>query len=303
MTTASTNIIALSENALTGTTLFTAIFEYPRIIHAEFMTHRQWSKNSSSSRAIPANRVVEQLETNMFVPEYWGKNQSGMKARDALDEEVAARAQEIWIETGRSVIESTKLLQGLNLHKQLTNRISECFQMIKVCASGTEKNNFIHLRDHGDAQPEIQDLAVSFREGLERTKPVILYPGDWHLPFFGDGYWHHACATSLDDARMISVSCAAQTSYRRSDDSIEKARDLFKVFFDTTHIHASPAEHQATPLENPNLYRNRQLTFEDMFTGGNEGATHVDKNGDVWSGNFKHFAQYRQFIPGNAIYG
>ena len=303
MTTATATIIAHSKNVLTPTTIFTAILEYPRIIHAEFMTHRQWSKNSSSSRAIPAAKVIEQLEDNMFVPEYWGANQAGMKARSALDEEVAERAQEIWIETGRSVIESTKLLQGLNLHKQLTNRISEAFQMIKVCASGTEKNNFVHLRKHGDAQPEIQDLATVFVDALEATPARDLLPGEWHLPFFGDGIWTPGMDISLEDARMISVSCAAQTSYRKSDDSIEKARDLFKIFFDTTHIHASPAEHQATPLGVPNWNMYPATAFSDLFANANEGATHVDKYGDVWSGNFKHFAQYRQFIPGNAIYG
>lgn len=303
MTTATAFIAAHSKHWETGTELITAVATYPRIVHAEFMTHRMISKNSSSSRAIPGNSVIETLENEMFVPEYWGKNQSGMQAKETLDAEAEEIAREIWIRAGRNMIEAMRELGAIGLHKQLQNRVSEAFQPIRVCMSATEWNNLHHLRDHADAQPEIQDLSKALKTATNNSEPIKLYPGDWHLPFFkgecGNGVWLKDADElyPMEDARMISMSCAAQTSYRKNDDTLEKAKRLFSVFFDTTHIHASPAEHQATALDLARLEWGGMPDWDALFAGKNAGATHVDKYGDVWSGNFKHFAQFRQLIP------
>lgn len=236
--------IAANMSVKSGTVLRTFEIELPRIVLAEFNTHNAVSKNTSSSRAIPNAAIIEQLEKNLFVPEYWGKNQAGMKAKEELDEEAKVKAYDIWLDCGRSVIESTKKLQALNLHKQLSNRISECFHYVKICASATEWNNMLHLRNHEDAQPEIHDCARGIAHLIDTVTPNVLKPGEWHLPYYYDGTWRDDgdgldnMGNSLNDARMISVSCTAQTSYRKNDDTVEKAQKLFNIFFDTTHIHA-----------------------------------------------------------------
>lgn len=56
-----------------GIRLTTFEIEYPCFIHSEVMTHRNLSKNSSSSRAIPITKMLEQIESNMAIPLYWGK--------------------------------------------------------------------------------------------------------------------------------------------------------------------------------------------------------------------------------------
>lgn len=316
MTTANAQIIARSKHFETGTILSTIVADYPRIVHAEFMTHRMLSKNSSSSRAIPANTVIEQLEESPFIPEFWGMNQSGMQAKSQLEGEALELARQVWNMAGKNTIEVTKILKSLNVHKQLANRVSEWMQNIRVCISGTEWNNFHWLRNHGDAQPEIQDLAIAIESAMNiwdaQGKTQTLNIGEWHLPFYKEGIWRPRAGGldeygfTLEDARMISVSCAAQTSYRKNDDSLEKAKKLFDMFFNTTHIHASPSEHAATVMALTNYFKQneiKQAGFQSMFEGMNEGATHVDKNGDIWSGNFKHFVQFRQLIPNHVKVG
>lgn len=279
--------------------------EIPRIILAELNTHRALSSNTSSSRAIPSTAIIQALETNMFVPEYLGENQSGMQAKKELDEDVKAQALAIWIAAGRSVTDATKRLQELKLHKQLSNRVSEAFQFVRVCLSGTDFANFYWLRDHGDAQPEIQAMAQAMLKALEESTPVVLSEGEWHLPYYKDGFWKPDDPDfTLEQALKISTSCCAQTSFRKNDDTIEKAEMLYKVFFDTDHIHASPAEHQATPI----LYEEdgtidspsrglikRNIPFNpDTWQPG---ITHVTRDGTLYSGNLRGFVQHRQLIP------
>ena len=67
-----------------GVQMITAIWEYPRFIHGEVMTHRQLSKNASSSRAIPAKNVREQVWHRPAMPLRYGANQSGMQAKEDL---------------------------------------------------------------------------------------------------------------------------------------------------------------------------------------------------------------------------
>ena len=71
--------------------------EYPRFIHPEFMTHRVFSRNASSSRAIPVAKVIQALIDNPAMPIHWGKNQSGMQAREELDNSGKESAERLWL--------------------------------------------------------------------------------------------------------------------------------------------------------------------------------------------------------------
>ena len=68
-----------------GVRLTTLQLRYPRFILAEFNTHRVFSRNSSSSRAIPVKKMLEQVQTDPAMPVWWGKNQPGMQAREELE--------------------------------------------------------------------------------------------------------------------------------------------------------------------------------------------------------------------------
>lgn len=289
MSTAKAKVIASS--IYKKQTITTFEIEFPRIILAEFNTHRAVSKNTSSSRAIPSAAVIEQLENNMFVPQYWGKNQSGMQAKEVLSPEDAEKAKEIWIDAGNYMIEATRKLQELNVHKQLANRLSEAFQYVRMVATATDWNNFFWLRQDQDAQPEMQDLAnamaAAMGDAFDRATPELLLPGEWHMPYYQNGKWTPDSPHSLKDALKISTSCCAQLSYRKNDDSLEKAERLFEMFFSASRIHASPAEHQATPI----------LTPDD------EGMTGITIDGMPKSNNFSGWIQHRSLIPNNVVKG
>lgn len=63
-----------------GKRLTTWELTYPRFVHAELMTHRLFSRNSASSRAIPTEKLIERVEKDPAMPIFWGKNQKGMQA-------------------------------------------------------------------------------------------------------------------------------------------------------------------------------------------------------------------------------
>ena len=132
-------------------------------------------------------------------------------------------------------------------------------------------------------------------EQLEWNKclTIELDAGDWHTPYYEAGYWLQDDETPLEDALAISSSCCAQVSYRLLDDSIEKARKVYQRLVESTPVHASPFEHCASPMKEP------QQTDKYLWE---DGMTHMDKEGNMWSGNLKGWIQYRQLLPNNTCY-
>lgn len=206
-----------------GCRLTTYILEYPRFIHAELMTHRMFSKNAASSRAIPIEKMIQQVMDNPAMPVWWGKNQSGMQAKEELDDvhplivhndnSVSTNKSLVktkWLEARDSAIEYVKSMNALGLHKQITNRLLEPWFNIRIILSGTEFENFFALRAHPDAQPEIQALAYKMLEEYNKSEPKKLRRGDWHIPF-GD---------KIDDDRLYDVlnktNCGAASSLSAS---------------------------------------------------------------------------------------
>ncbi len=51
-----------------GKRITTFQLRYPRFIHSEVMTHRVFSRNASSSRAIPVIKLINQVEANPAMP-------------------------------------------------------------------------------------------------------------------------------------------------------------------------------------------------------------------------------------------
>lgn len=263
--------------------------EYPRYIHAEFLVHRQFSRNAASSRAIPVKKMLKTIKDNPAMPIHWGKNQKGMQAKtehDALvylseSESDAVTKEEAWKEAMHSAIEYATAFSNAGYHKQIVNRITEPYQIIKVVVTATEWDNWYELRDHGDAQPEIRELARKMRAAHDASEPRHLKPGEWHLPYVqGNEKVEHLIQDDIDAAIRISVSCCAQVSYRVLDDSAEKADKIFDRLVSSRPMHASPLEHVAMA---PKDYAT------DCFTH----MTFGDRQ-DFWSANFRDWVQYRQ---------
>jgi hypothetical protein len=294
-------IIADSIN-MSGNRMVTMEIEYPRFILAELNTHRMLSKNSASSRAIPVQTMHTHIRQNPAQPVSWGKNQSGMKAREQIDATDTVEAMLIWEQAMDTAIDYSQQLAELDVHKQIVNRITEPWMTMKTVISGTEWNNFFYLRAHPDAQPEIQLLASKMKETYINSVPQLLHPGEWHLPYITTKrnsrdrleYFDQTGETlTALEARVVSASCCAQVSYRRSDYSVEKAKKIFAQLIESEPCHASPVEHQATPMS---------LESMDCFDPETwqAGVTHVSANGDLWSGNLRGWVQFRKTIPGEA---
>lgn len=295
-------IIADSLSAHSGQRITTFELEYHRYIHAELMTHRLFSRNSASSRAIPINKMLAHIEENTATPIHWGLNQSGMQAKaEQADPDIAT---EVWMRARDRAIESARELAELGLHKQIVNRVLEPFQVMKVIVTATSFDNFFNLRCHSDAQPEIRHLAELMLKAMQESTPETLHNREWHTPYVHherddkgvlsyyvyetdttgsetDGYQYKQYL-SEEDAIKVSCSCAAQVSYRTNDTSIEKAISIYDKLVNSTPVHASAFEHCATPI--------------DIETTS-EGITHFDINDVPHSGNFANWVQYRQLVP------
>ena len=136
-----------------GARLVTMELRYPRFIHAEMMTHRMFSRNAGSSRAIPIKKMIAAVREDPAMPVHWGQNQSGMAARRELSGTALDAAQRVWKDALDAALAAAERLsdQDIDLHKQLVNRLLEPFAWITVIVTATEWANFFTQRLHPDA--------------------------------------------------------------------------------------------------------------------------------------------------------
>lgn len=223
--------------------LHTLQMRYWRAIHAEFMTHRAFSRNAGSSRAIPVKTMLKQIWSDPAGPIHWGANQAGMQADAELRGWRLLAAKVVWRLSAKSAAFWSWLAMKIGLHKQVANRITEPYQYINVVVSATDWDNFFELRCHPDAQPEIQELADKIQEVISSTTPQLLKRGEWHLPYL----LPEETAYSLSTKIKLSVARCARVSYAPFDGnaSIEAEIGRHDRLLSSRPIHASPAEHQA----------------------------------------------------------
>jgi hypothetical protein len=224
--------------------LTTMQLRYPRFIHSEVMTHRAFSRNASSSRAIPVERLIQDVLDDPAMPIYWGSNKPGMQA----GEEVFCKddAKKVWQSGLHSSLSCARLMTEMGLHKQIVNRILEPYAHINVLVTATDWDNFFALRDHPDAQPEIAALARAMKEAMAESTPEWLDPRDWHLPYTTD----YDRAGDIAVAKAVSAARCASVSYKTVDGkpmTVDKALKIYDKLAGSDPIHASPFEHIARP--------------------------------------------------------
>ena len=281
----------IADSIANGIRLTTLELYYHQLIHKQFMTHRMLSRNASSGRAIPANKVLEKVRTETSMPIFWGKDQPGMQADEEnvfFDEKIGGECyqflagefspQMMWKDAAHYVAKNAAMFADAGYHKQIVNRLTEPFQHIKVIVTATEWDNFFALRLHHASQPEIQELARCMKEAMDSSVPTKLSHGEWHLPYVEIG---EVMLGTKAEAIKCSVARCARVSYNNHDNSTPGITKDTKLA-DTLQAdgHMSPFEHQATPLNTP---------WED-------GCTHMDRKGNFWSGNFRGWIQNRQLL-------
>lgn len=231
---------------------------FPRFILAEVNTHRVISRNYRSSRAVPVEKLIAEVERSPFVPLAFGKNRPGMQANDVLDERQAMRAEDAWRHAAQLAVQQATELKDLGVHKQLANRVLEPFLYVHGVISATEWDNFFALRCHKDAQPEFQELATMIRAAMGESEPTLRrwrefvsdpskYEASWHLPYVTDG---ERAEYRLEWLMEASAARCAWVSFKPHDESegtnLEKITRTIKKLV-STPMHASPFEHVATP--------------------------------------------------------
>lgn len=281
-----------------GKRLTTFQLRYPRFIHSEFMTHRMFSRNASSSRAIPVERMIADLRRDPAMPIYWGRNQPGMQAAGSLASDELQAVKRHWLSSMEKAIKHAEYMLDLGLHKQIANRILEPWAHINVVVTATEWANFFALRAHPDAQPEIKALAEAMMAAMGQSDPELMGPGRWHLPYVTreekcgdeyDGRWETDGHIYLENLKKISVARCARVSYLTHDGrqtTIQEDLALYEKLVVSQPLHASPAEHMATP--------DTQSYQDDGQLGWDNPKEH---------GNFVGWRQLRKQLPNEFVTG
>lgn len=282
-------------------TLFTLELEYPRFIHAEVMTHRVFSRNASSSRAIPTKRMHENIRANPALPASFRMNEPGMQGYTVAPDGVVDEALRLIAAHREFSIQTAEALDALGLHKQNINRYTEAHQHIKVVLTSCQWDNFDWLRIHHAADPTMIALAEAIYEARQSATIQHLEPGEFHLSYINDSDYaaveqmeNKGDLTDIDILLRMSAARCARVSYNNFDGkptSIEADLSLYAKLIkefgaemvDFDPLHASPVEHQATP----DRYLPRAMKFDrpDLH------------------GNLPGWVQHRKLIPGENLEG
>ena len=171
-------IVADSINA-EGKRITSFILTYPRFIHSELMTHRVFSRNSASSRAIPFNKMIEMVESDPFIPIAWQSKHTGMQGTDYLDGDSEQQLLiNKWLEARDLAVQQAKLLDYNNVTKQLCNRILEPFMWHTVLVTATEFENFFELRC-----PKYGEGEFKSKKDVIRESKLAGMPSDYYSRF------------------------------------------------------------------------------------------------------------------------
>lgn len=254
---------------------------YPRFVHSELLTHRVFSRNSSSSRAIPIEKMIDRVLADPVTPVYWGSNKPGMQAGDELPSTERSCALNEWLLARDSAVQHARRLSALGVHKQIVNRLIEPWMFITVILSGTTFGNFFSLRCHPDAQPEIKKIADMARDLYFDNNPTPLAYGQWHMPLTDDRDDLLDADYTMDEVKQVSVGRCARVSYLTHDGVRDPTKDIELCKRLSESGHWSPFEHVARPMDS------------------RLGEYHESDDSSV-SGNFTGWVQYRkQFATEN----
>lgn len=249
--------IALSN----GKRLTTLELRYPRFIHAEVLTHRDKSRNASSSRAIPVAKMIANTLADPAFFVHIGANQAGMQAHAEVCDEIKQQFHLEWLQlmehVAKYVLRWSAPVEegGYGIHKQVANRALEPWQHISVVMSGTEWDNMNELRDHQDAQPEFRVLQQAIKTAMANSNPRVLgvdpsLTDGWHLPYITAAERVSLLHRPVMAAKLSTARCA-RVSYLTHDGlAPDEAKDLalFERLVGAVPLHASPTEHPAYAL-------------------------------------------------------
>lgn len=245
------------------------VVHFPRYILAEVNTHRVFSRSFSSSRAIPVKRMIAKIRSDPAMPMHWGINRAGMQAVEEATGLRLTLIRSLWI-SGMWIMTTLALLAArLGIHKQVVNRMVEPWAHVTGIITSTEWANFFELRRHKDADPTFRALADAIYDALLASRPKVLRPGEWHLPFV-DTFDEADIARIVRNGQhpiewiksylmTISTARCARSSYDNFDgkrSTLDQDQALCDKLAASVPKHMSPFEHQATPADTDGFVHN-----------------------------------------------
>lgn len=243
-------VVEASESP-SGVRLTTFALTMPKWLLQEFNTHRAISKSSASSRAIPTRRLLRKALRG-YMPAPFTQARPGMASNSPVPPVHAVLASIAWRVARFFSVMCCWVLNLLGVSKQHANRLLEPFLYVSTVATGTDWDNFFSLRDHPDAQPEIQILARKMRAAMSETRYWIrTHENDLHLPFVRANERmiledQPMLAAALSAARCARVSYANHEG--KEPDYVQDLKTALRLL-SSKPLHASPWEHQASPLK------------------------------------------------------
>ena len=248
-----------------GNEIVTYLLQMPKFILAEFNTHRMLSRNSSSSRAIPGKKLLDQPH---FIPQHIYKNQSGMAGSKYLDEKDIKKCQELLENHYKKTAKLVENLIELGVHKQTANRPLDYFTYTQTITTATDWKNFFNLRDSKDAQPEIRELAQKMKEAYKNKERKFIRKGEIYIPEVGN--LEGICKTDL--VKVVTARCARVSYLLDEDKKFTAEQDIALHDKLLQNGHLSPLEHIAQSKENKKYYANLK-GFESYRTLRKKGNT------------------------------
>lgn len=303
------NLITKSRHANGRDTARTFHLIFPRIILAEMNTHKSFARSVSSSRAIPVMKMLAQVWNNPFIPISFGVNIKGMQAKTEITGYARNVLENLWVFASEIVCVIVWIMVKLNLHKQTANRLLEPWLFVQATMTMSYLNNFFNLRDHPDAQPEIQHLARMMKQADLWTQAMPLAEGGWHLPWIDSEdllpaeQW--ALANDLTTAQVLlraSAARCARSSYANFETegrSIEKDMDTFHKLVFSEPAHASPAEHQLQVDE----AEERMVHVKDEHGNWDTGTMVSGYKNEKLHGHTPGFIVFRNTLPNHFMVG
>jgi thymidylate synthase ThyX len=263
-----TSAEVIADSTWDGVRLVTMRCTFPRFILAEFNTHRAFSRNSASSRAIPTKKQVAQVRESPFVPTRWPRNQAGMVPFEFFEEDTWHYEAQ-WLKAAKQAADVAEEMANDGVHKAIASRLLEPFLWHSVIVSSTEWENFFQQRDHPDAQWEMQTLAKAMRKALDESTPSKWH---YHIPF--NTVTVEEQDFSMEQFMITSAARCARVSYGREMEEKTYEEDANLVARLVRGQHWSPLEHLGLiiPIKFPDSlspceYDNRYYNTEGNFQG------------------------------------
>lgn len=225
-----------------------------RFVLAEFNTHRAFSRNSASSRAIPIQRLIQRVEDDPALPILWPAERRGMQGGEEFDWETATLARAMWMQAASEAVDSAKVLAAMTVHKSVVNRLLEPFLWHTVIVTGDAAgyDNFFRQRCSPLAQPEIRAAAEATRDAYSDSEPTPLDFGEWHTPLIRPDeldFYGPLGEDMEEQRRYVSAARCARVSYltHAGTRDVDEDLQLYERLVTADPPHWSPLEHVCRP--------------------------------------------------------